>query len=34
MERGDVTNHMLELDADKFTPVNEVLIPLGGIAAG
>ncbi|WP_163379238.1 aldose epimerase family protein [Cyclobacterium sp. SYSU L10401] len=26
---GDVTNHMLELDADKFTPVNEVLIPLG-----
>lgn len=26
---GDVTNHMLELNADRFTPVNEVLIPLG-----
>ncbi|MEX0883525.1 MAG: aldose epimerase family protein [Cyclobacteriaceae bacterium] len=29
---GDVLNHMLELNADHFTPVNEVLIPLGEIA--
>ncbi|SHM74749.1 aldose 1-epimerase [Cyclobacterium lianum] len=26
---GDVKNHMLKLEADRFTPVNEVLIPLG-----
>jgi aldose 1-epimerase len=26
---GNVRNHMLELNADKFTPVNDVLIPLG-----
>ncbi|SEI82644.1 aldose 1-epimerase [Cyclobacterium xiamenense] len=28
---GDVKNHMLELNADRFTPVNEVLIPLGDL---
>jgi aldose 1-epimerase len=29
---GNVHNHMLQLNADHFTPVNEVLIPLGEVA--
>lgn len=29
---GDVLNHKMQLNADHYTPVNEVLIPLGEIA--
>ena len=29
---GDVHNHQLKLNADHYTPVNDVLIPLGEIA--
>jgi aldose 1-epimerase len=31
--RGDILNHRLTLDADRFTPVDATLIPIGDYAA-